>query len=92
MEKRRKKKNREWTPEQKRNFFGQLKHYAKEHNYKPGWAAFKYKTLMGVWPNAYNNVEPIPTGNQVRGWIRHEQIKWAKSQQKKETGLATGKL
>lgn len=92
MQKKVRARNKNWTPEQKRSFFAQLKSYANDRNYKPGWAAFKYKTYFGVWPNAYKDTDPIPCGNQVRGWILHEQIKWAKAQKKKEQGLATGRL
>jgi DNA repair protein RadD len=62
-------------------FFAQLKGFAIEKNYKPGWAAQKFKERTGVWPNGAHvkDIAPASCGPEVRSWIRSRQIAWAKS-------------
>lgn len=70
--------NRDATPEQKIAFYGGLRQYAIERGYKSGWAANQYKSKFGVWPNAYADAPPVPPSQDVIGWVRHSQIKYAK--------------
>ena len=73
-----KKRNRDWSAEQKRAFYGELMTYATAHAYKPGWAAAKFKERLGVWPNAYRDAIPEPISPETSSWIRASQIRWAK--------------
>lgn len=66
------------SKEVKREFFGGLKQYAQDKGYKPGWAANKYRQRYGVWPNKYRDTEPVPPNEMVRGFITHENIRYAK--------------
>lgn len=76
---RKKKTNKEMTPEEKRKFYGELKWFAENNGYKSGWAAYKYKEKCGVWPNAFKDAPPFPASESTIKWLRHLQIKQAKS-------------
>jgi DNA repair protein RadD len=60
-------------------FMGCLKRYAREKNYKPGWAANKYRDAMGHWPLAHKHAAECDVLPEVRLWIVAGQIRWAKS-------------
>jgi superfamily II DNA or RNA helicase len=74
------KANREFTWEEKRQFIAGLRAYAKEHGYNPGWVAHKYRTRFGVWPNdaRVKDVPPQPYSEEVRRWLKSQQIRYAK--------------
>lgn len=74
-----KKNNRTATPEQKRDFMGGLKWIAAEKGYREGWVSHKYKEKFGVWPNAYKDAMPVQPNADVLGWIKHCNIKRAKT-------------
>lgn len=73
---------REWTPEEKRNFYGELLGIARQRKYKDGWAAMKYKEKLGVWPVFKGGV--VPATLETLSWVKSSQIAWAKSQQRKQ--------
>ena len=60
------------------SFFGQLKTYAAEKKYKPGWAAMKYRDAFGKWPNAHGDAPLVPVSVEVASWIKSRNIAWAK--------------
>lgn len=73
----------DFSEEEKRQFYAELKTYAIQHEYKPGWASMKYKEKFKGWPPAnYKWIEPAkilsPT---VSLWIRSRNIAWHKSKQ-----------
>ena len=68
-------------PNERARWHGMLVHYAKQRDYKPGWAGFKYKEKFGCWPPTRNS-EPIEPNIEVLSWIRSRQIAYAKRQQK----------
>lgn len=79
----RRRKNREWTPAEKAAFYGELRQYAADHGYKSGWSDRKYQERLSVWPNAYKHAplkQPTP---ETLGWIKHSQIRYAKSKARK---------
>jgi DNA repair protein RadD len=61
---------------------GMLVHIARENDYKPGWAAHKYKEKFGFFP-PFGSPEPIEPTPEVRSWVRSRQIAYAKAQEKK---------
>lgn len=79
LSKDKRKANRVFTTEEKKQFYGELQQYAYDKGYKPGWASNKYKSKFGVWPNAHKDADRRPVSDETHGWIMHEQIKWAKS-------------
>jgi hypothetical protein len=77
-------KKEKFTMEQKGIFYAELKGYAEQHGYKPGWAARKYQERFEVWPDSsIKHVAPIQTVSAAtKKWIRSRQIAWINSQQK----------
>ena len=75
----------EWTPTlaDKTDFFAQLKYISNERQYKPGWAAYKFKEKFGHWPNGerFGYAMPTPPTLKTRQWVRSRQIAFAKSRQ-----------
>ena len=69
--------NKDETNEQKAEFYGGLKRYASDFGFNPGWAAHKYKSKFGVWPNKYKDVPMCPPSDIVLGYIKHSNIKYA---------------
>jgi DNA repair protein RadD len=61
---------------------GMLVHIARENDYKPGWAAHKYKEKFGFFP-PFGSPEPIEPTPEVRSWVRSRQIAYAKAQEKR---------
>ena len=64
-------------------FLAELKAYAQERGYKPGWAANQYRAKLGVWPNnQIADVEPARgISPETRSWIKSRLIAWAHSRQ-----------
>lgn len=62
-------------------FLAELKAYCAAKGYKPGWAAMKYKSRFDIWPDW--SIKNVPASETISAatasWIKHEQIKWAKS-------------
>jgi superfamily II DNA or RNA helicase len=82
-EKRRTAKKREFTTDEKRCWFAQLKGYAEMNGKKPGWAAHTFRAKFGVWPNHYKDTPAVEPKGEVLGYIRHRQIKYAKTMEKR---------
>lgn len=73
----------EYTEAEQKQFFAELKAHALLKDYKPGWAAMKFKDKFKAWPpRHFDGVAPAsilsPT---VALWIRSQNIRWAKSKQ-----------
>lgn len=79
--------NEELTWAEKERLFGELKGYARERDYKEGWAANKYRERTGVWPNdpRVKYAFSRECGPATRSWIRSSQIRWAKGRQRRDT-------
>jgi superfamily II DNA or RNA helicase len=71
-------KKEKFTREQNEQFYGELLIHAPIHNYKPGWAANKFKERMGVWPNKFRYTQPKEPTPETVSWIKASQIRWAK--------------
>jgi hypothetical protein len=75
------KKPEDWTEQERKGFFAELKAYAVIHDYKPGWSAMKYKEKFHEWPPRW--FENIPAASvlspTVALWVRSRNIAWHKS-------------
>jgi len=61
-------------------FFCELRGYAGERAYKPGWAAHKYREKHGAFPPYSWNQYPAATPTETtRRWVKSRQIAFAKS-------------
>ncbi len=71
----------ELSPMDKGKFLAELKALALQRGYKPGWAAQKYKSRVGVWPNhMIADIQPAPVVSPDTAlWVRAEAVKWAKA-------------
>lgn len=79
-------KSEPWS--EKIAFMAGLKAYAIEKGHAKGWVAHKYKARYGVWPNdsRVRDVRPAPeVPLHVRSWVRSQNIRWAKSQDRSGT-------
>lgn len=79
------KKATEATMEEKARFFGELKAYARDRGFSPGWAANKYRERHSVWPN-HPTIRDAPERILSAGthsWIRSRNIAWAKAKEKR---------
>lgn len=69
----------------KQEFYSQLLGVAQEKGRQPGWVAHRYRDYFGVWPRRMQNVPAAPT-DEVRGFLRHLQIKAAKGKEARHAG------
>ena len=83
LKKLQRKKNREYTKQEKQSWLNQLNTYCRDKKWKDGASAHKYKTKFGVWPNAMQKGIYEPVGKDVLGFIQHLNIKYAYGQKKK---------
>lgn len=70
----------------RQSFYSELLGYVREmrakgKNYSDGWAAHKYKSKFGQWPNRQHK-SAKPPSVQMRNWIKSQQIRYAKSKSK----------
>ena len=78
-------KNVKFSMAEKRQWYGMFKYYCREKNYSEGWIAHKYKEKFKVWPNGLKDTTPIEPNQEFKNWIRHLNIKYAKSKNKSMT-------
>ena len=90
LEKLQRKAKREFSLAEKQSFLSQLNQYADDKNYKAGkngcygWSIKKYEAKFGSAPASrlkWNLREPVQ--EEVRKFIVHENIKWAKRKKEK---------
>ncbi len=75
-------KKETFTIDQKREWFGMLKHEQMRKGYKPGWLSHKYREKVGVWPRGMDNVAPIPPTKDFTNFLTYQRIRFFKSKQK----------
>lgn len=73
-----------WMPKAKvidqKQFYLELVGYAFARNFKPGWAAHSYRDKFGSFPpDSYKAHEPITPSLETLRWLKHRQIRFAKS-------------
>ena len=75
----------EWmTQEERAIMYGELKGYAEEKGYKPGWAAAKFKDRFGDWPSPAVKATPtMECSIQTRMWIDATMRDWFKTRKRK---------
>ena len=77
-----KKRNAEMFPytyEEKRQFYLQLKAYARDKNYRPGWAKANFREKFKEWPAwSWEMLPPADgVGAEVRAYIQFKFMAWA---------------
>lgn len=71
------KSNRVYSKERKSEWLGELYYYAQTRGYSEGWAAHKYKSKFGVWPNKIKPILANHVSDEVKNWIRRENIRYS---------------
>lgn len=80
-----KKKKKDPTTEEKRNFYGMLEYHRKEKKYVKGWTANQFKKKYKEWPNNMNNVPDQKPDKTLKNWITYQYIRYNKSNKKKDS-------
>jgi superfamily II DNA or RNA helicase len=80
------KTSNKYTKDDKQRIWSEIKGYQQERllsgkNLTDGWCSHLYKDMVGVWPRNLREVSSHP-GEQVRGFIKHKAIAWAKGKNK----------
>jgi superfamily II DNA or RNA helicase len=61
-------------------FYAELRGFAAERGFKPGWAAYKFHERYATWPPwAWQQEPAVSPSPATRGWIRSRYIAWRKS-------------
>lgn len=86
VDKDKRRRNRNWSVDDKAAFFGELKGFAARKQYKQGWAAHKYREKFGVWPNdpRIKHAGMREPSQETLSWITSRNIARAKAKQKQE--------
>lgn len=77
-------KKREWTHEDKKKFFAELKGYCEIHGNKPGRAVHLYEEKIGALPfsgpagDRVYDAPPEPPSAQTIAWVKSRNIAYAK--------------
>lgn len=71
----------DYSAPERQAFFAELKAYAALHEYKPGWAAFKFKEKFGGWPpdNLKSTEAAAAISATTNSWIKSRFIAHAKA-------------
>lgn len=72
-------KGKQFTTDERLHAYAQFLHHARATGKKDGWAYYKTQEYTGSFPHKKAGIDPIPPSIEIQGWIRHSQIKWAKS-------------
>jgi superfamily II DNA or RNA helicase len=80
--------------EQKQEIWSSYLRIARDRGYKQGWAAYRYKDMVGVWPRGLRDIPAAEVSMLVLNRQKYEAIKRAKSHRNsyddKALGLALG--
>lgn len=78
-------KKEKHTKEQKQEWYSMLMHYAKEKGRSEGWVAHTYKAKFGVWPRGMDSKVTTEPSIEVKAYIRHRNIAYAKRREKQDS-------
>lgn len=62
--------------------YSELLGYAIKKGNSSGWVAHTYREIFDAWPNRQEK-HPLPVSPEVMSYIRHKNIRWAKSREAK---------
>jgi len=66
----------------RQSVYSQLLHVRLIRGYKPGWAFFKFREIFGDDPSGLNTNHMSPPTPEMKSWIKHKQIEYAKAKEK----------
>ena len=82
------KANKIYSSERKAEWLGELYYYASTRGYSEGWAAHKYKSKFGVWPNKIKPILAHHVSDEVSNWIKRENIRFSFIRDKAQNGTS----
>lgn len=68
----------------KRDVYAELLTIQIERDRSEGWVAHTFRSIYGVWPRGMVGVLPRPASSEVRDFVKHKDIVWAKSRKPAE--------
>jgi len=71
-------RNRDTARDEKTRIFAEFRTYCRDKKKKEGAAAYMYKEMFGVWPNAIDKTYAESLSVDVKKWIQHRNIKYSK--------------
>ena len=74
-------RERKYNSAEKQKFYSELLGYQMAKGYADGWTANQYRAKFGVWPKSLKRMAAAPTPETL-GFIKSQQIRYAKSRQK----------
>tara|TARA_R110000823_G_scaffold203197_1_gene334034 strand:+ start:4684 stop:6222 length:1539 start_codon:yes stop_codon:yes gene_type:complete len=72
-----KKANLTYSKERKSEWLGELNLYAKERGKAEAWVMQRYYSKFGVWPNRMIPAKSTDVSDEVKNWIKRENIRHA---------------
>jgi DNA repair protein RadD len=73
----------QYSKADKRMWYAMLLHIEVNRPYRPNWAKINYREKFGGWPEPYGYVpDPVEPSLEVRSWVRHRMIAYAKRMEK----------
>lgn len=75
-------KKRQFSAAEKQAWWSGIKAVQRERGRSDGWAAHTYRDRFGVWPRGLDD-RPCPASQEVRNFIRHKDIRFAKGMAKR---------
>lgn len=69
---------KKFTPEDKAQCYAEMKGYALERGFKPGWAYHKFHLMFECYPsNGLADVAAVTPSEKMRSWCKHVNIRYA---------------
>jgi DNA repair protein RadD len=65
--------------DEKQLWYSSLQAIARQFGYKAGWVARTYQMRFGVWPKGLNEFAYVTPPDEVRSYVKHLRIAYAKS-------------
>lgn len=70
-------------PVDKQRFYAELLGYAHMRGKSQGWVEANFRDKFGHWAARKHGITPREPSPETLGWIKHKQIAWAKSQERR---------
>lgn len=74
---------------EKNEWYAMLLGHARANGYQDGWASHKYKEKFGVWPANKTGIHAMEPNSEVKGFLKHLQIKQGKKAKKSDNPHGT---
>jgi superfamily II DNA or RNA helicase len=83
-------KSKEPSPAEKRQFFAELRGYAADHGKSEGFCLASFRERYHHWPHGKDSILPAEPSPATLSWLHSRRIAWAKRKAKEQQGRAAG--